>query len=124
MRPCRTYSEAFKRLVVEEYLRTHCTLRFLLNKHGIRYGGAIHKWMRQFGYQRDEPIGKLIFKQPILAVLAKQINPPQPEELLKKIAELERLLEDEKLRTEGLNRIIDKAEEALKIPIRKKHNTK
>jgi len=45
-------------------------------------------------------------------------------ELHKRIRELERQLAEEKLRSEAYARIIDKAEKELKIPIRKKPNTK
>ena len=44
--------------------------------------------------------------------------------LQKKLKELERQLEDEKLRSEIYLRIIEKAEKELNIPIRKKPNTK
>ena len=50
--------------------------------------------------------------------------PGDHAELQKRIRQLERQLEDEKLRTEAYKRIIAKAEQELKISIRKKHNTK
>ena len=46
------------------------------------------------------------------------------KQLEEKIKELERQLEDEKLRSEAYQRIIEKAEKELKVPIRKKPNTK
>jgi len=45
-------------------------------------------------------------------------------ELQQRIKELERQLEDEKLRAEAYARIIDKAEKDLKIPLRKKPGTR
>ena len=45
-------------------------------------------------------------------------------ELQKRILELERQLEDEKLRSEAYARMIEKAERELKISIRKKIGTK
>ena len=50
--------------------------------------------------------------------------PPGVKELEKKVLELQRQLEDEKLRSEAYARIIEKAEQELKISIRKKINTK
>ena len=44
--------------------------------------------------------------------------------LLARIKELERQLEDEQLRSDAFNRMIDIAEKELQIPIRKKSNTK
>jgi len=46
------------------------------------------------------------------------------KQLEERIRELERQLEDEKLRSEAYQRIIEKAEKELKVPIRKKPNTK
>jgi len=50
---------------------------------------------------------------------------PDPEHKLEaRIKELERLLEDEQLRSEAFSRIIDIAEREYNIPVRKKPNTK
>ena len=46
------------------------------------------------------------------------------EELLKRIKQLERQLEDAQIRAEGYSRMIDLAEEHLKVKIRKNSNTK
>ena len=46
------------------------------------------------------------------------------ETLIKRIKELERKLEDEQIRSEGLSKMIDIAEDQLKISIRKKSVTK
>ena len=61
--------------------------------------------------------------------LAKKFNPEQTpaadaKSLEKRIKELERLLEDEKIRSEMLSRMIDIAETEYKIPIKKKPITK
>ena len=47
-------------------------------------------------------------------------NNDDPKELQKRIAELERQLQDEKLRSEAYQRMIEKAEKELHIQIRKK----
>jgi translation initiation factor 2B subunit (eIF-2B alpha/beta/delta family) len=46
------------------------------------------------------------------------------DELIKRIRELERQLEDEQMRSFGLSKMIDIAEDQLKISIRKKSATK
>ncbi|OYZ29813.1 MAG: hypothetical protein B7Y24_14455 [Sphingobacteriales bacterium 16-39-50] len=52
-------------------------------------------------------------------------NPDSSEAtLLARIKQLERQLEDEQLRSEAYNKMIDIAERELNIPIRKKSNTK
>lgn len=46
------------------------------------------------------------------------------KDLIKRIKELERQLEDEQIRSFGYSKMIDIAEERLKVPIRKKPDTK
>jgi transposase-like protein len=120
------YDREFKRKVVEEYLATGCTKMFLLRKYNIQFRSAIQTWMRTLGYH--DPGGQpqtLKFGQIIFTSLAKQkTNTTESAELQKRILELERQLEDEKLRSEAYARMIEKAEKELKISIRKKINTK
>ncbi len=51
-------------------------------------------------------------------------NKENKDGLIKRIKELERQLEDEKIRAEGYSKMIDIAEDQLKISIRKKSTTK
>src|SRR5436309_1334358 len=68
---------------------------------------------------------KFKFGQIIFTSLAKEKqNTSKPTELQKRILELERQLEDEKLRSEAYARMIERAEKELKISIRKKIGTK
>ena len=120
------YGRSFKRKVIEEYLATGCTKMFLLRKYDIQFKSAIQTWMRILGYTDPSPskqpqrfkFGKIIFTS--LPKNKKQSG----TELEKKIRDLERQLEDEKLRSEAYARIIEKAEKEFKIPIRKKPDTK
>lgn len=118
------YTVDFKRKVIEEYLSTGCSKMSLLRKYNIQFKSAIQHWMRVLGY-RDHPkeIGMLKFMQPISISLPnkKDIN---VTELQKRIRELERQLQEEKLRSEAYARVIEKAEAELKIPIRKKPGTR
>jgi transposase len=111
------YDEAFKRKVIEEYLTTGCTKMFLIRKYNIQFKSAIQTWMRVRGYRdpysdmQRPKFGKIIFTS-----LPKQSkNSAGITELQKKVQELERRLEDEKLRSEAYARIIEKAEKELKI---------
>jgi hypothetical protein len=60
--------------------------------------------------------------------MAEGFNDNEPEgdreALKKRIKELERLLEDERLKSEAYNRMIELTEKELKISIRKKANTR
>lgn len=120
----RIYSESFKRMVIEEHLQTGCTKTSLLQKYDIRFTGAIQTWMQQLRYTQTGGPGRLNFGRTITPALANNNNKPTQQDLEKRIRELERQLEDERLRSEMFSRIIDKAEKELKISIRKKPNTK
>ena len=121
------YDREFKRNVIEEYLATGCTKMFLLRKYNIQFKSAIQTWMRVLGYNDSgrQP-QRLRFGEIIFTPLPKKRDnaSANPTDLQKKIHELERQLEDEKLRSEAYARIIEKAEKELKISIRKKAGTK
>ena len=120
------YSRSFKRKVIEEYLATGCTKMFLLRKYDIQFKSAIQTWMRILGYTDPSPFNQLQkpkFGQITFTSLPKK-KKQSGTDLEKKIRELERQLEDEKLRSEAYARIIDIAEREYKIPIGKKPNTK
>ena len=120
------YDREFKRKVIEEYLATGCTKAFLLKKYNIQFKSAIQTWMRILGYtDPSRPPQRLKFGQIIVTSLSKQKQEiTEPSELQKKILELERQLQDEKLRSEAYARMLEKAEKELKISIRKKPDTK
>lgn len=120
------YPESFKRKVIEEYLATGCTKTSLLIKYGIRFTGAIQTWIWQLGYHDAHASGTHRFACSIPIIVAGKDNDitNQAQQLQTRIKELERQLEDAQLRAEAYERIIEKAEKELKIPIRKKPNTK
>ena len=118
------YSEEFKRKVIEEYLSTGVSKMDLLRKYGIKTKSGIQRWMKKFGYTDAHQFPKTKFTRIIFNTLTKKSDLKSNDELQKKITELERQLEDEKLRSEAYARIIEKAEKELKISIRKKPGTK
>ena len=120
------YDRPFKTKVIEEYLATGCTKMFLLRKHGIQFKSAIQTWMRVLGYKDPgRKLQKFKFGQLTFTPLARQKNTlAQSAGLQKRIKELERQLEDEKLRSEAYARMIEKTEKELKISIKKKPGTK
>ena len=120
------YSESFKRAVIGEYLASGVSKMSLLKKYGIRYKSAIQKWMKQYGYEDIHKKTGSLPSTPIFSVPAKKkkISPSAESAQEARIKELERLLEDEQLRSEAYSRMIDIAEKEFHIPIRKKPNTR
>lgn len=118
------YDRGFKTKIVEEYLATGCTKMSLIRKYNIQFKSAIQTWMRVLGY--SDPYGPsqtFKFGEITFTPLPK-LPKSTPTDLQKRINELERQLEDEKLRSEAYARMIEKAEKELKISIRKKPGTK
>ena len=119
------YSESFKRAVIEEYISGVSTKEHIYSKYGIRGKSSLPKWMQALGYV--EPYRKGIkfepANQPALAKPSTS-KPTSTLELEAKIKLLERQLEDERLRADMYNRLIDLAEKTYKIPVRKNSSTK
>ena len=114
------YTDEFKYQVVQEYLETDLSQVSLQKKYGIRGSSCILNWMRKFGLK--EPNEDL---KEIRHAMTREIEKTSHErELERKVSELEKLLEHEKLRTMALNTMIDIAEKELKISIRKKSGAK
>ncbi len=116
------YTEAFKRMVIEEYLATGTPKQQLLDKYGITYRGAFQSWMPALGYVD-------IRRLPTYSKAQGSYMMSKPEEdnvkvLKQRIKELERALDDEKLRAEAYVRLIELAEREQGVSIRKKDNTK
>jgi transposase-like protein len=122
------YDENFRRTVITEYLQSGCKKIELLRKYDIKFKAAIQTWMRLYGYSDIHILNqksiKLANQKLILKESKKDIPETDPVLLLKKIKELERQLEDERIRSEGYSMMLDIAEKEYKIPIRKKPNTK
>jgi transposase-like protein len=113
----RQFQEAFKLQVIEEVLSGQLTKEQARRKYNIKGSSAILNWIRSFGVANCKTVPAYF------AAMKAQQNLTQ-EELLKRVRELERALEDAQLRVEGYSRMIDIAERELKISIRKKSNTK
>lgn len=120
------YSEAFRRKVIEEYLSSNVSKMFLLRKYGIKMKSGIQRWMKLYGYEDHKQPVMIKFSAVRSHALIRKMNTGKAskKQLEEKIRELERQLEDEKLRAEAYERIIEKAEKDLKVPIRKKPSTR
>jgi hypothetical protein len=96
----------------------------LLRKYGIKTKSGIQRWMKRLGYTDVCITHRFNFGKLILTPLSEATKTTDVGELQKKIKELEQQLQDEKLRSEAYERIIEKAEKELKIRIRKKLDTR
>jgi transposase len=120
--PAQIFNEAFKRKVCDEYLRTGVPKTSLLAKYNIKYRSAIQTWLKQLGYvDIYQKVSYLDIKNQIALATKKSTKRISSDQTLEnRIKELERLLEDEQLRSDAYKRMIDIAEKELNIPIRKK----
>jgi len=113
MKGNKSYSESLKREVVRTVRLGILSKEEARLKYDIRAHSAIIKWIRTFEEQGS------LFKRENM-----DYKKTSKDALIKRIKELERQLEDEKIRAEGYSKMIDIAEDQLKISIRKKHITK
>jgi transposase len=130
----RYFSHAEKELVIQEYLTTSSSKNEITLKYlGTRDHGRLVVWMRKLGYQTKLATKKrpnMAQKTSIMTQAkrtAREQNTqqePSADQWQKKIAELEKALEIEKIRTHAYSTMIDIAEEEFNIPIRKKLDTK
>jgi transposase len=116
----KTYTDEFKLKVVQEYLNTNLSQRFLMKKYKFEGAHNITNWMRKFDLQ--VPSDHQIELQRIMSKQKEKTTYEQ--ELEAKVHKLEEQLEYEKFRTLALNTMIDVAERDLKISIRKKAGAK
>lgn len=123
----RHYPDSFKHSIIKEYLSGEIGYRALLKKYDIKSSGSIARWMRQLGYTKVSEKTGYLPSIPTSSLPVKKVNKEQLSDSLsqeQRIKELERLLEDEQLRSEAYRRMIEIAEKELNIPIRKKSDTK
>lgn len=117
--------------IIKEYLSGNYTKVEIWKKYTGQdeEHGQILRWMRTLGYVSNENSNERKKK-----FLHLRIQPPEildtensnqdPVELQKRIKELEKQLETAQLKAEGYELMIEIAEKELKIPIRKKSDTK
>ncbi|MBR4828298.1 MAG: hypothetical protein IKZ92_00645, partial [Muribaculaceae bacterium] len=107
-----------KLLIIKEYCETDIDRRGIYEKFKLRGDNALIEWIRKF----VDPNAKSV-----LEVKGRKIDlpaSPGKESLEDEVKRLRRELELERLRSEGLEIMIDIAEKEFKIPIRKKPGAK
>jgi len=121
------YSLELKHQICKDHIENGLRLRDCVNKYDLSCHSLVHDWLRQLGYvagknrrTRSAYIGVENFKS--LPDKRENKSPLTVEQ--RQIAQLKKELEDAKLLAEGYRRMIEIAESELKIPIRKKPNTR
>jgi len=124
------FSEAEKRVIIEDYLRSGSTKQSIWHKYTGRDNehGLILRWMRKYGYISDKE------KKRIFVPKKRSMpSPPQPQlqqtefenlQLRRRILELEKQLSESELKNVAWQTMIEIAERELAINIKKKFNTK
>lgn len=112
MKGIKIYSDSFKREVIREIKSGFLSKAEARRKYDIPGRSTIIGWIRKFDGKTTDYRRIMDYKK------------SDKEALIKRIKELERKLEDEQIRSEGLSKMIDITEEQLKITIRKKSSTK
>jgi transposase-like protein len=116
----KQFTDDFKLKVVQEYLETSISGKDLMNKYQIRGHGCINNWIRKFGLTKPDQT-----QIDIQRTMKEESAKTAKERVLElKVKQLEKELDNEKLRTLALNTMIDIAERDLHIPIRKKSGAK
>ncbi|MHC9089051.1 hypothetical protein ACXIHB_10090 [Tenacibaculum sp. IMCC1] len=122
----KDFSKAERKLIVDEYLRSNLTKKAIWKKHtGLEQEhGYILRWMRALGYEIPVKWRKLDTSK-FDTMLNREVSTTLPGKHAQlEIAELKKALTESKLQVEGLQTMIEIAEEAYKIDIRKKYYTK
>lgn len=122
------YSLELKHQICKEHIDNGLSLMDCVEKYNLSCHSLVHDWLRKLGYidgvnrrTRSAYIGIENFKT-LPDKNQKKNRPLTPDQ--EQIAFLKKELEDAKLLAEGYRRIIEIAESELKIPIRKKPNTR
>jgi transposase len=122
----RKYTLEFKHQVCKEHIEQGLSLSEIVRKHELSSHSLIHDWLRRLGY--IAPTYRQFSRRLYIGgvkdtVMAKQ-TPIKLQEDTSEVDRLKRELEDAKIQLEGYKRMIEVAEDELKIPIRKKYDTK
>jgi len=121
------YSLELKHHICKDHIENGLSLADCVKKYNLSCHSLVHDWLRKLGYMlgtnrrtRSAYIG-LENYQTLSDKPKKSQSLTQEQE---QIELLKKELDDAKLLAEGYRRMIDIAESELKIPIRKKPNTK
>ena len=112
--------------MIQEYLAGGYTKQEIWQKYTgqMEEHGNLLRWMRLYGYIEDLPKRRPTFNIPINYSTMDGPDDLDKSELIARIKQLEKQLQESKLKEEGYRTMIELAEKTFKIPIRKKSDTK
>ena len=117
------YSNSLKRKIAKDYLSGRASYSVLAEENGLKNKGVVKEFVKW--YRKNQSIMEEI---PSKEENTSELSPLGAKEkdsaLAKEVAELHKQLQLSELKIEGLETMIDKAEEELNISIRKKSGTK
>ena len=123
----KVFSEAFKRMVAKAYYTSNKSLAKIGQEFKVHSSNVYH-WSRHY---KDEFSGEVSIRQEIstfksVTNIEPEMKNPKlsPDQMEQRILELEAHLKQEQMRSTVLDKMIDLAEEDLKISIRKKSGAK
>jgi transposase-like protein len=126
------FSESLKQQICKEHITEGTGLNALKRKYNLSSHSLIHCWLREYGFIKSDLIKEkkihyIGIENYNVMSETKQIN--VDNSLIQNveqrtILELKKELEEAKLLAEAYKRMIEIAETDLKIPIRKKYNSK
>lgn len=123
----RIYSLEMRHKICREHLVDGTKLADLVRKYELSCHSLIHGWLRTLGYlpgyNRRTKVAYLHVEN-CLDLKTKNTKPDPSKADQQQLELLKKELEDARLLAEGYRRMIEIAEQELKIPIRKKLNTK
>ena len=123
----RIYSIELRHQICKEHINEGTRLADLVRKYQLSSHSLIHEWLKRLGYLPGSNKRTQITYIGVENLTVLKNNRNKNKVVSKddqQIVQLKKELEDAKLLAEGYRRMIEIAEEELKIPIRKKHNTK
>ena len=128
----RFYSEELKHVICKEHIELGSSLKSLVVKYNLSSHSMIQDWLRKFGYIDSPPryqnkiahIGIDNYNQMPQRPITPPIQPSPIQGDDPEIVRLKRELQEAQLKAEAYQRMVEIAEDELKIPIRKKYSTK
>ncbi len=118
------YTLELQHQICKEHVEQGAKLADLVRKYKLTSHSLIHDWLRKLGYLPGKNRRSQVLYIGLENYSSVDKKPDKTKAELSEIAALKKELEDAKLLAEGYRRMIEIAEQELKIPIRKKPNTK
>ena len=114
------YPEGLKRKIAKSYLAGEASYGILAEENGLKNKGVVKEFVKWYRKKLENELAI----SPIMSLEKKPTDSSTEEELQRKIELLEKQLALSSLKVEGLETLIDLAEEELEISIRKKSGSK